>query len=738
MQDYAGTIVIGAKVNTKGATKDIENLYQKIEKEQNRIERLLERKKGLDINIEGYKNKIEEASTKTEELSQQLENIAKDQLEINGLPQTIENIQKMKEELSSFDLEPTGDRMSSGWFSTHLQAEKYQEIEKEFNKYVDKIDEANSKLDLAVQKQGRISREIQQATANQAELNQKLNEAVGKSGFDLGGLEKGFSKIIKKVGKIAMALVGVRTIINLITRSFNTLTEYNEELGTKMEQMRLVLAVALEPVINYIVSLLEIVLNIIDKIYTALFGISLYGRANELWSQKMAKNMASGAGSAKEMRKQLAGFDEMNVLNDNVAGAGGGGGFDMQDFILPDTPIPKGLQWIMDNGEPLGAIMGGVAGGALLMVDGLTRLHFALQEYENDPTLENFGEVVHRAGEAWAGFGMLAIDPVSTIAGSIMAISGILTNHKAEVDKWVGDITSNIYGQADWLSSNVSSTMGTMWENVGKDIEGGKEDFFDFMTEAQGDFDSLGRTIELFKEGDIKGAWNEIVSWLSKKWEFEKTRFEKNLNRIITNISNVVEGIKTDLGNLWKWIEDNLLKPIVDGWNKSWNAIKTIVSMAINHVVGEFWRIVGIIDNVGLTIAEFIGGAVRGVVNGALTFAENRINDFIRMINNVVGIINKIPGVNIGRIGYVSLPRMAVGGIINQPGRGVPVGGAIAGESGREGILPLTDKQAMAELGREIGKWISIQAIVPVNIGNRQVARVIQELNNDREFAMNS
>ena len=44
----------------------------------------------------------------------------------------------------------------------------------------------------------------------------------------------------------------------------------------------------------------------------------------------------------------------------------------------------------------------------------------------------------------------------------------------------------------------------------------------------------------------------------------------------------------------------------------------------------------------------------------------------------------------------------------------------------------------MAELGREIGKWINIQATVPVNIGNRQVARVIQEINADREFAMNS
>lgn len=733
MEDNVGTIVIGTKVDSSGLEKGYKNVEKKAKEMENKKvkitydsdtvdwadERWHEGKAGSEKEYSKWVAQQNTLAEKQVQIQQQVTSELQNQIGVQQQINEVKNqdlveydflggynaqIEQLQKKL--WDLQATYNMLANepGF---NAQSQDARELEIEIEKLINQIDRMREK---------------------QSKLN---NEGFAK-------MEKGFSGLVKKAGKLALALVGVRTIINLITRSFNTLTQYNEELGTKVEQMRLVLAVALEPIINWIINALQVVLSLFDKIYSALFGISLYGRANELWSQKMAKNMASGAGSAKEMRKQLAGFDEMNVLNDNVAGSGGGGGFDMQDFILPDTPIPKGLQWIMDNGEPLGAIMGGVAGGALLMADGLFRLNIALQEYDKNPTLENFGEVVHRAGEAWAGFGMLAMSPVTTIGGAITAISGILTNHKEEVDKWVDDVTTNVYDQADWLSDNVSTTMGAMWENVGKDIEGGKEDFYDFMTEAQSDFDSLGRTIELFKEGDIKGAWNEIVNWLSTKWEFEKTRFKKNLDRITANISRVVEGLKTDLGNLWKWIEDNLLNPIVDGWNKSWDAIKTIVSMAINHVVGEFWRIVGIIDNVGLTIAEFIGGAVRGVVNGALTFAENRINDFIRMINNVVGIINKIPGVNIGRIGYVSLPRMAVGGIINQPGRGVPVGGAIAGESGREGILPLTDKQTMAELGKEIGKWISIQATVPVNIGNRQVARVIQELNNDREFAMNS
>ena len=35
------------------------------------------------------------------------------------------------------------------------------------------------------------------------------------------------------------------------------------------------------------------------------------------------------------------------------------------------------------------------------------------------------------------------------------------------------------------------------------------------------------------------------------------------------------------------------------------------------------------------------------------------------------------------------------------PNKGTMLGSAIGGESGREGVIPLTDQQAMAQLGAE-------------------------------------
>ena len=83
------------------------------------------------------------------------------------------------------------------------------------------------------------------------------------------------------------------------------------------------------------------------------------------------------------------------------------------------------------------------------------------------------------------------------------------------------------------------------------------------------------------------------------------------------------------------------------------------------------------------------------------------------------------------------MPRLAKGGIINQPGRGIPVGSAIGGERGQEGVIPLTDSQQMQLLGEAIGKYINLNATIPIYMGNRQIAREIKKINAQNDFAFN-
>ena len=97
-------------------------------------------------------------------------------------------------------------------------------------------------------------------------------------------------------------------------------------------------------------------------------------------------------------------------------------------------------------------------------------------------------------------------------------------------------------------------------------------------------------------------------------------------------------------------------------------------------------------------------------------------------------------GINIGRLNTFSLPRLKTGAIVNMPNRGTLVGGgsAIAGEAGKEGIIPLDDNQAMAQLGAEIGKNVVVNITNITEMNGRVIGRELKQVQNEQNFAYNT
>ena len=192
----------------------------------------------------------------------------------------------------------------------------------------------------------------------------------------------------------------------------------------------------------------------------------------------------------------------------------------------------------------------------------------------------------------------------------------------------------------------------------------------------------------------------------------------KNWNNIVEFTKELVGKIKQGFGEAIDWVKRNF---------------NTMVSF----FGGLISRIVELFRTIGVKVGNAIGGAFKNVVNSVLRAVENILNFPVRSINKLIDVINAVPGINLGRLPTFNLPRLAVGGIVNMPSRGVPIGGAIAGEAGPEGVIPLTDSQAMETLGQAIGKYINISATVPVYVGNRQIAREIKKINAENDFAFN-
>lgn len=166
-----------------------------------------------------------------------------------------------------------------------------------------------------------------------------------------------------------------------------------------------------------------------------------------------------------------------------------------------------------------------------------------------------------------------------------------------------------------------------------------------------------------------------------------------------------------------------------------WEKIKEIFSR-IGEFFGTLWdRVKSTFVSFATSIGDAISGAIKTAINSVISYIENTINKAIRLINSAIGFINKLPGVNIGTIGELSLPRLAKGGVLN----GAQT--VIAGEAGPEAIIPLDklfaqmDKMAQTINGGNTVINVYPSSSMDVNALAREIERRIIAAQNSRRLA---
>lgn len=212
------------------------------------------------------------------------------------------------------------------------------------------------------------------------------------------------------------------------------------------------------------------------------------------------------------------------------------------------------------------------------------------------------------------------------------------------------------------------------------------------------------------------------------------------ISAIVGLIISNWEKIKEFMLNICKWLEDNF---VLVG-----KTISDVIKNSLNLFEGLFIGVKQILDGIiRIFKGDFkngINSAMKGIGNIIISVLNTVINGFNAFILPMRGLIvaaGKITGKKwtMNTIKIPRIPRLAKGGIINQPGRGVPIGygQAIGGENRSEGVIPLTDSQQMQLLGEAIGKYVRIDNVIDVNMDSRRINRILQSSSNRVNFASN-
>ena len=437
------------------------------------------------------------------------------------------------------------------------------------------------------------------------------------------------------------------------------------------------------PAFTKFVNILAAIINKIASVFAVLTGKTVESSRAAAEALNKQTSALNGTGAAaKEAKKQLLGFDEINQLTEDTSGGGGGSG-----TIAPDF---SGFDDTEDELNTILGLVGAIATGLLawkiasLFTDSLSMIggialaaagafalvYFWLDAWNNGIDMQNFLGML--AGAA-ALAGGLAIAFGSTAAGIALVIGGLamlVVGIKDVVENGftlentltiiagllaaglgIGLLTGNwipllIAGIAAALIALVSFT------GHGEELINGLKETIDgfgkfFKGVFSGDMEMTAEGLKQIWDG-LKNTWNAVIDSIRDAWNMF-IEWLRGKNPELAAIFETYGKLAADLYNTAKQILSGFITFIsgvfTGDWNRAWEGVKEIFR-------GIWNRIVAILE-----------GAINLIIGG--------INWMIRQLNKIQ---IKAPdwlgggtiGFNIPAISAVSIPRLAQGAALPQ------------------------------------------------------------------------
>lgn len=480
-----------------------------------------------------------------------------------------------------------------------------------------------------------VTREIEEIASAQRGVNDSLSEGVEKSESLLG-----------KITKIAGAYIGIKQGVDFAKDAiagFEERANVNTQLATSLKNMGMGQ-------------------DAYDQLTAAANNYGMY--ASEALT-----------GAAAEFSTYMSDSDAietmMDTLTNYAAGMSGGGALNTQQIV--------------DYATQLGKVLNGT-------FDGIAKKGFTVSDAQKEiiktgTDMEKAAVVADIINESWAGLyenmantpegkiitlqnsidalkadvgGLLLpaiLSLVSAVQSNLPAVETVFYAIGNAIKSIIPILTSLTNGAAAvvmFFSDNWSWIEPIIWGIVGALIA------YEAITKGVTIVTALLSAAEA-----IKGAAQMYATGAT----FAETKATYGLNAaLLANpLTWIIILIVAVIAVIWQWVKS------VGGLQNAWEICKAALLVAWNAikvawyatVYGVIWGVNKVLDFIdilklgwqiaGTAIADFIGDMKVKV----LTILQNMINSAIDIINGFIGVLNKIPGVNIGLVEKVTFATTA-------------------------------------------------------------------------------
>lgn len=465
----------------------------------------------------------------------------------------------------------------------------------------------------------------------------------------VAGLTKGFGKLFHTIGRVAFMRAiraairmtvkavgeGIKAVYNWAGTVGNGFVNTMNSIATSFNYLRNSIGAAFSPVLDAIAPVLDTiiskcvtVINVFNQLIATLTGASTWRKAEKVATSYAgaANNAAKGTkganDAAKELKRTLLGFDEINKLDaassgggSGGSGGGGGGGsagggeiaFSEQsiDSSIKDFADKLKEAWKLSDFTEIGTILGEKIGNALLNVPWSTKIRPAVYKLSRSfGTLLNGMFDYNGTGgkKMWDGIAYTLYNAINT---AIMGYTTFFsTVNWSGIGEGIGTALWTTLHNIKWTEGDhsVASALAAFPNAVIDVVTGFKKRFYprQFYDVAYQIGKSVGQAIKNIKWADffdnvtgmatrliaaINGAlegfgsqWSGIISGIEKGLKsipaYKWANLGREIGKAIGNVANfalnilkaIIKAIKSaDWQSIWKGFQEGLAE--VD-WKK--------------------------------------------------------------------------------------------------------------------------------------------------------------------------
>lgn len=487
-------------------------------------------------------------------------------------------------------------------------------------------------------------------------------------------LAKKFGKEITRIGKMLKLMItrmALRKVISEVGDGFKSLALHSEDfnnsvssmmngakkLGYSFAAMVSPLINALAPAIVYVINLLIKLANVINQVFSALTGMTTFNKAKD-FAENWADNINAANKEAKQLKKTVLGFDELNQMQEKHTSGGGTSGniVDMFDTEKIDPKWKKIADWLKKMWElgdftELGTALG-------------KKLRDALESIPWDKirqTANKLGGALATLINGFVEVQRLGYDIGKTVAQSVNTVFEFLNGfvhklHWDSIGKFIAETFNGFFENIDWvlikdtvvtglagLAEAIQTFIDTFhWDNLSTFIINGVDTvvsgikaFFegiDWHDLGQKMGDQIKKSIEGIDWHEVGVAIGDIIK-AAIDWVSGMLETLPSVDTLVEKASDLMHGLfdrvdfetlGANLGKIMQYIFDF----ITGFWDKNGEEIK--------NKVKEFFK--GLWDNLdkedlGKVLGTvLLGATLAGIANALGTVAKIFLTEKIKAL----------------------------------------------------------------------------------------------------------